>query len=146
MSVPIAPYIDHMRREGMPFDLYAYGPDTVTWATGLYPRLVWIKVKGLNVDNLLKDMFFILHSKEDRIKLVLGQSIASADRITPGRWLPYSGAEYHKGWGKVWYMATFEDGPVTITLEGIRTKSQIELEDAFQNTKALVGISKKVKY
>jgi hypothetical protein len=35
-------------------------------------------------------------------------------------------------------MATFKDGPVTITVDGIRGLSQRELEDAFNNSGALI--------
>jgi hypothetical protein len=148
--LPIAPYIDHSHPAGMPFDLYASGPDTITWATDLEGRLVYVKVKGVDIDRLLrvgmKQTLVLGLTRTERIKAVLGHSIALVDRITPGRWLPYAGAEYSSGttWflTKVWWMATFEEGPVTITVEGIRVLSQVELENIFQNTSALIGISK----
>lgn len=109
--------------EGMPLPFNQAEHGWMQWQGRLGEHLVTVKVTG------------ITHVFPPILKAAFSRSEAIiSPRVIPGRDLPFSAA----GERKVWWMATFEDGPMTIEVSNIFGLRTSKLEDAFADSTARI--------
>lgn len=98
------------------------GAGDLQWETVFREKLTVIKVTNIK------------EIPQYQLEIGFQNSVARVFNLMADRDLPFAGADR----GKLWWMATIDDIPVTVEVGGIRMLTQRQLEDAFNDSMARI--------
>ncbi|GEM_PF-3342904 len=111
--------------EGLPLKFDRFGDNWLRWQGRLGEHTVKVTVTGVMLARTVLSVSFL-------------RSEAFLSRVPTKRKLPYAGADVTRRTGRVWWMATFDDGPVTLEVKNIIGLTQRQLEDGLNDSIARV--------
>ena len=93
-------------------------------------------IQGRLIEVEVRDMDFT--RELDHMPLLLSEMWVDA-AVAKSAVLPYAGSQVERGMGTIWFMATINDRPYTVTLKGLPKLTERQLEDIFNGATAKVS-------